>query len=78
MSPEVAMNRNHIDETEWEDDDQISEGGKRQFAKRNADQPKRSPIRRKDKMRPEEEMKPKAKRNHKKVQLRIKYEWKDS
>ena len=76
-SLEVVMRRNTIDEAEWEEDVQIIAGGNRRFAKRDIDEPKRSPIRRKDKMRPEERMKPKAKKNHKKVQYRIKYEWKE-
>ena len=64
-----------IEEVELEEDDQIFDGGNRRFAERNTDQAKRSPIRRKDKLRQEEGMKPKAKRNHKKIQNRIKYEW---
>ena len=75
--PEVAMSRYNIDETEWDEDDQIFDGSNRRFAKKSIDEPKRSPMRRKDKMPPEERMKPKAKRNHKKALHRIKYEWKD-
>jgi hypothetical protein len=71
------MSRYNIDEIETDEGDQISDGGSRRIAERNADQPKRSPIRRKSKMQPEEEegMKSKAKRNYKKIQHRLKYDW---
>jgi hypothetical protein len=72
------MGRYKIDEAEMveDEDDQIFNVGSRQFAKKDVDQPKRSPIRRKDKLRQEEEgMKPKAKRNHKKIQHRLKFDW---
>ena len=69
------MGRYNIDEVEMVEDDQIFDGDNRQFAKEEVDQPKRSPIRRKDKLRPEEGMKPKAKRNHKKIQQRLKFDW---
>jgi len=69
------MGRYNIDELEMGEDDQNFGGGKRPFAKADVDQPKRSPIRRKYKLRSEEGMKPKAKRNHKKIQQRIKFDW---
>ena len=69
------MDRYHSDDVEKDEGDQIPGGGNRRFTKRNADQPNRSPIRRKDKWRQEEGPEPKARRNHKKVQLRIKYDW---
>jgi hypothetical protein len=72
------MGRYDIDEAEMEKDDQIFGGGNRRNANGDADQPRRSPIRRKNKLReedPEEGMKPKAKRHHKKVQQRLKYDW---
>jgi hypothetical protein len=70
------MGRFDIEEVEIEEDDQIIDKGYRRFAKRDADQPRRSPIRRKDKSQEEEEgMKPKAKRNLKKIQHKIKYDW---
>jgi len=69
------MGRFEIEEVEIEEDDQIIDKGYRRFAKRDADQPRRSPIRRKDKLRQEEGMKPKAKRNRKKIQHKIKYDW---
>lgn len=72
---EVEMRRYEIEEVGMEGDDQIFDKGNRQFAGRQVDHPKRSPIRRKDKWREEEEMKPKAKRDHKKIQYRIKYNW---
>ena len=71
------MSRYEFEEAEWDDDDQNLKGGDRQSGKREVDQPKRSPIRRKDKMRLEDEIKPKARRNHKKLLNRIKYEWKE-
>ena len=70
------MSRYHIDEVETDEDDQVFGSGYQRSAKRDADQPRRSPIRRKDKLRQEEEgMKPKAKRNHKKIQHRLKFDW---
>ena len=69
------MGRYYFDEVQSEDDDQIFDGSAQSTARKDNDQPKRSPIRRKDKMRSEERMKPKAKRNHKREQQRIKYEW---
>ena len=74
-SLEVDMGRYDINKVEMEEDDQILDGRNRRFAKRNADQPKLSPIRRKDKLRQEEGKRPKAKRNNKKIQHRIKYDW---
>ena len=69
------MGRYDIEEVEIEEDDQIFDNGYRRSAKRDADQPRRSPIRRKDKSRQEEGVKPKAKRNLKKIQHKIKYDW---
>ena len=69
------MGRFDIEEVEIEEDDQIFDNGYRRFAKRDADEPRRSPIRRKDKSRQEEGLKPKAKRNLKKIQHKIKYDW---
>ena len=66
-----------IDETELEEDDRVLDGRKRRLPDKGIFEPKRSPIRRKDKMRQEKEIKPKAKRNQRKVLNRIKYEWKD-
>ena len=69
------MSRYNIDEVETDEGDQILDDSSREFAKMNADQPKRSPIRRKSKMQREEGIKPKAKRNYKKIQHRLKYDW---
>jgi hypothetical protein len=71
------MSQYEFEEAEWDDDDRNFDRRKRRFAKKEVDQPKRTPIRRKDKMRSEEEVKPKAKRNHKKLLHRIKYEWQE-
>jgi hypothetical protein len=40
------MSRNNNDEVDWEEY-QIFDGGNRRFVKRDVDEPKRSPIRRK-------------------------------
>ena len=69
------MGRYDIEEVEIEENDQIFDKDNRRFGKGDADQPRWSPIRRKDKWRQEEGMKPKAKRNHKKIQHKIKYDW---
>ena len=71
---EVDMGRYIIDEVEMEEYDLSLDRVSRPFAKKGVEQLKRSPMRRKDKMRPEEVIKPKAKRNHRKIQHRIKYE----
>ena len=69
------MNRYYLDEVETDEGDPISDGGLRRFIKKRLDHPLRSPIRRKDKLRQEGGVKPKAKRNLKKVQYKIKYDW---
>ena len=69
------MGRYDIDDAEIEEDDQIVDGDYRGFAKNAADLLKRSPIRRKDKWHHEEGDRPKAKRNHKKIKNKIKYDW---
>ena len=69
------MGRYDIEEVEIEEDNQDNNSGYRRFTDRDADQPRRSPIRRKDRWRQEEEIKPKAKRSHKRIQHRLKYDW---
>ena len=69
------MGRYDIEQVETEEDDQIFDRDNRQFAKSEGDQPKRSPIRKKDRWRPEEGMKPKARRSRKRIQHRLKYDW---
>ena len=69
------MDRHDIEEVEFEEDHQIFDPENRRSTNREADQPKRSPIRRKDKRQQVEEMKTKAKKNHKKIQHRLKYDW---
>lgn len=71
------MNRYEFEEAEWDEDDQNFDRRNRRILKKEVDQPKRTPIRRKDKMRSEEDVKPKAKRNHKKLLNRIKYGWQE-
>jgi hypothetical protein len=71
----MEMERHDIEEFEIEEDHQLFDTENRRFAKREADQPKRSPIRRKDKWRQVEGMKTKVKKNHKKIQHRLKYDW---
>ncbi|MGB5750253.1 MAG: hypothetical protein WBM69_24980 [Desulfobacterales bacterium] len=69
------MGRYDIEEVEIEENDQIFGSEYRRFAKREVDQPRRSPVRRKDKLRQEEGTKPKAGKNCKKIQNKIKYNW---
>jgi hypothetical protein len=69
------MGRYNIDIVDTEEGEEIFGNGSRRFDRRNADQPKQSPIRRKYRWQPEEGMKPKAKRNFKKIQYRLKYDW---
>lgn len=69
------MNNYDIQQVEIEENDQILDSGYRRLAQREAEQPRRSPIRRKDRWRQEEEMKPKTRRSHKKIQQRLKYDW---
>jgi hypothetical protein len=68
------MSWNNFDELEIGMDDLSFDGVKRRFAEKDVVQPRRSPIRRKDKMRLKEGIKQKAKKNHRKIQHRIKYE----
>ncbi|MGD9360044.1 MAG: hypothetical protein PVH85_14315 [Desulfobacterales bacterium] len=72
------MSRYNFDENELELDDLSLDSDKRRSAGNDVDQPRRSPIRRKDKMRPEERVKAKSKKNHRKLQQRIKYELYDA
>ena len=74
-SAEVDMNRHDIGEVEFNEDDPFFATENRRFVKREADQPRRSPMRRKDRWRQEEGMKTKPQRNHKKIQYKIKYNW---
>lgn len=69
------MGRYDIDDVELEEDDLNFDSRRRRFTGDQSDQPRRSPIRRKDKWRQEEGIKAKAKRNHKKIQRRLKYDW---
>lgn len=69
------MGRYDIKAVETEEDDQDTDTESRRFAGGPADQPKRTPIRRKDKWRQDEGIKAKTKRSHKKIQRRLKYDW---
>jgi hypothetical protein len=73
----MDMGRYNIEEVETDEDDQIFDSGNRRFAERRADQPKRSPIRRKDKLRGEEGVKSKVNRIYKKIQHRLKHHWQE-
>jgi hypothetical protein len=64
-----------IDEMEIDDDEQIRNREGRQFAMGQADQPKRLPMRRKDRWRQEEGVRAKTKKNDKKIRQRLKYNW---
>jgi hypothetical protein len=70
------MGRYDIEEVDIGDDEQNFDTGNRQIAGRQVDHPKRSPIRRKDKWRQEDGIKAKTKRNYRKIQYRLKYNWK--
>lgn len=72
---EVKMGRYDIEAVEIEEDDQILDSGYGRFARREFDQPRRSPIRKKDRFRQEEGTKPKARQSLKKIQHKIKYDW---
>lgn len=72
---EVDMKWNEFDGIGMSDDDQEEGGSARRSAARQVDEPRRAPIRRRDKLRPEEGYKSKAKRSHRKLQNKIKYEW---
>ena len=69
------MSRYYLEEAYMSGSDQDYDGGFQRSAKNPVDHPKRLPIRRKDKLRQAEGMKPKAKRNYKKIQNKIKYDW---
>ena len=70
------MGRYLIDEIEIKEDEQIIDRDNKRFTRGNVDPPKRSPIRRKDKWRQEEEgTKSKSKRKNRKIQYKIKYHW---
>ena len=70
------MNRYYFDEADMFASDQNYDSGFLQFGIGKIDQPRRSPIRRKDKLRQALGIKPKAKRNYKKIQNKIIYDWK--
>ena len=69
------MNRYYFDEADMLTGDQNYDSGFLRFGIGKIDQPRRSPIRRKDKLRQAMVMKPKAKRNYRKIQNKIKYDW---
>ena len=69
------MGRYDIEEVASEDEDPSFDSHSRRSAGGHSDQPRRSPIRRKDKWRQEEGLKAKAKRNQIKAQRRLKYDW---
>ena len=69
------MSRYDFDVVEPDEGDQILDSGWRRFAIKHVDQPRWSPMRRKNQLLQDEEIKPKPKRNHKKIQHKIKYDW---
>jgi len=75
---EVDMSRYDFDLVEPDEGDQKLESNWRRFAIKHVDQPRLSPMRRKNKLLQDEEIKPKAKRNHKKIQHKIKYDWQNA
>ncbi len=68
------MGRDNLNNTEMAEEDLGFDDVNRSFTKRGVGHPKRSPICRKDKMRPEEVIKSKATKHHRNIQHRIKYE----
>jgi hypothetical protein len=71
----MDMNRYDFDEADKITGDQNYDSGFRRFGKYQIDQPRRSPIRRRDKFPQAMGAKSKVKRNYKKVQNKIKYDW---
>jgi hypothetical protein len=75
------MGRYTVDEVEVEENGEMFHHWKRQGGRRfsggNSDEPKRSPIRRKNKRPLEAEMKPKIKRSNKKILCKLKYKWRE-
>ena len=65
----------NFDEADLYAEDQTDASGSRRISPKEFDQPRQSPMRRKNKLRLEEGLKPKAKRNFKKIQNKIKYDW---
>lgn len=69
------MNRYYFEEAETFMGEPNDNSGFLRFGISQIDQPRRSPIRRRDKFPQEMGMKSKAKRDFKKVQNKIKYDW---
>lgn len=69
------MTRYYFEQADMFTGDQDYDSGFLRFGISKIDQPRRSPMRRKDKSRQAMGMKPKAKRNYKKIQNKIKYDW---
>ncbi len=69
------MIRYHFEEVDLFAGDQNYDSGFLRFGISKIDQPRRSPIRRKDKLRQAMGSKPKAKKNYRKIQNKIKYDW---
>lgn len=69
------MTRSYFEQADMFTGDQNDDSRFLRFGISKIEQPRRSPIRRKDKLRQEMDLKPKAKRNYKKIQNKIKYDW---
>ena len=69
------MNRYYFDEADDFTGDQNYDSDFLPFGRGQIDQPRWSPIRKKDKLRLNEGSKTKAKRSDKKIQNKIKYDW---
>jgi hypothetical protein len=69
------MNRHYLEDADISKDDPNFGSGLTRFDMNRVEQPRRSPIRRKDKLRQEMGQKSKAKRDYKKIQYKIKYDW---
>ena len=71
------MGRYKVDEPELKEDVRITDEDILRFPKSGTEQPKRSPIRRKSKMRQKERVKSKANRIPKKDEQIFKYKWQE-
>jgi hypothetical protein len=75
------MNRSHKKRSEVEDreeidgDDPIANADPKNFWERDKEAPKRTPIRRKDRSRMDDEFEPKHKRDDKRKNKPLKYDW---
>ena len=72
------MSQDNFHETELQDGNPVLDRDDQRFLKKDNDQPKQSPIRRKSKMRQEERVKSKVIRIQKKDEQRFKHKWQEN